>query len=381
MDASPRRGTGARILFVVPAAALLLTGLYAGLVLLGVPVPLILSERLADLHSTLLVFGFVGTLISLERAVALRARWAYLAPGLLAVGSILTLTPMPVAVGKAVVTVGLVVHLLQYRAIWRRQPMTATAVQAVGVAVAVAAAVAWAGGVGAPSLVPLLAAFLVLTIAGERLELARMLAPGVAAERVVFGLSLALGFGSVVSLVMPVVAVPLCGTILLALVAWLLRHDIARLTIRQSGLPRFVAVCVYAGYTWLALAGLAWLLGGARTEGPVYDAATHAIFLGFVITMIMAHAPLILPAVLRVSIPYHPALYVPVALLQLSLLVRVVAGDAWQSTIALQAGGIGAIVAIVLFAATAVTVSVLHGRQTRRLPDRQTRARREESPR
>ena len=138
----------------------------------------------------------------------------------------------------------------------------------------------------------------------------------------------------------------------------MLFRSIARVTVRHTGLARYVAVCLLAGYAWLAIAGAGWLLGGARTEGPIYDATTHAVFLGFVITMIMAHAPLILPAVLRVSIPYHPALYVPVALLQLALLVRVVAGDAWGWTVALQVGGAGAAVAMVLFGLTAVAVSL-----------------------
>ncbi len=340
---------------MVPAAALMLLGLNSGLLLMGVAMPIVNAP---DLHSTLLVFGFVGTLISLERAVALRAAWAYSAPVLLAAGSVLTLTAVPVVAGKAVIAVGLVMHALQYRAIWRRQPMTATAVQAAGAVTGIAAALAWCGGVPPNRLVPLLAVFLILTIAGERLELARLASPGARAERLLLILAVALSASALLTLTMPVIAVPVAGLLLLLMIAWLLRYDIVRGTIRQNGLPRFVAVCVYLGYGWLLIAGAGWLLGGARTEGTVYDATTHAIFLGFVITMIMAHAPLILPAVLQVNIPYHRALYVPVALLQAALLVRVVAGDAWELPGALQAGGIGAVAAILLFAATAVTVSL-----------------------
>lgn len=356
VDAAPPRRPAVRLALVVPAAALLVLGLNAGLLLLGLRMPLL--ERLPDLHAPLLVFGFVGTLISLERAVALRALWAYAAPALIALGMILTLTPAPLVAGQAIVAAGLVVHALQYAAIWKRQPMTATGVQALGAISAVAAAVAWTGGVPPARLVPLFAAFLVLTIAGERLELARIASPGVKAERALLVIGLALAASALVSLTSPVVAVPAAGVVLLALVAWLVRYDIARATVRQTGLPRYVAVCLFAGYAWLAVAGAGWLLGGARVEGAVYDATTHAIFLGFVITMIMAHAPIILPAVLGVAIPYHPALYAPVALLQASLLVRVVAGDAWGSPLALQAGGVGAVAAILLFGATAVTLSL-----------------------
>ncbi|GMA92632.1 hypothetical protein GCM10025869_31610 [Homoserinibacter gongjuensis] len=81
-------------MLIAPAGALLLLGLYAGLVLIGMPLP-VFADRLAELHAPLLVFGFVGTLISLERAVALRRAWAYAAPVLLAVGALLALSPAP----------------------------------------------------------------------------------------------------------------------------------------------------------------------------------------------------------------------------------------------------------------------------------------------
>ena len=45
---------------------------------------------------------------------------------------------------------------------------------------------------------------------------------------------------------------------------------------------------------------------GAR--GAAYDAVVHAVFLGFTISMIMAHAPVILPAVLRRPLPYRPVM-------------------------------------------------------------------------
>ena len=351
-------GPRARLLLIAPAVVVLILGITAGLLLLGLRVPTV-TERLPDLHAPLMVFGFVGTLISLERAVALRAGWAYAAPLLLVSGAVLTVSPLPLLVGQVLIVVGSGVHLSQYRAIWRRQPATATAIQALGAATALVASIVWSGGVSAAFLVPLLAVFLVLTIAGERLELARVAAPGVVAERVFFGGALALATAAVLTLTAPGVAVPAAGALLIGVAAWLIRFDVARVTVHQRGLPRYVAVNLLLGYGWLIVAGTGWLLGGARTVGPLYDATTHAIFLGFVITLIMAHAPLILPAVLRVRIPYHPALYVAVTVLQLSLLVRVVIGDAWDNVLAVQLGGVGSVVAIVMFGVTVVTVSVI----------------------
>jgi len=35
----------------------------------------------------------------------------------------------------------------------------------------------------------------------------------------------------------------------------------------------------------------------------------HSIFVGFTISMIFGHAPIILPAVLNRMLPYHPSFY------------------------------------------------------------------------
>jgi hypothetical protein len=107
------------------------------------------------------------------------------------------------------------------------------------------------------------------------------------------------------------------GVVLVLLAAWLFAFDLARLTIRQDRLPRYVAACLLAGYFWLGVGGALMALAVG------YDAALHAIFVGFVFSMVFGHAPVILPAVLRVRFPYHPLLYAPLVLLHASLAVRV----------------------------------------------------------
>lgn len=91
-----------------------------------------------------------------------------------------------------------------------------------------------------------------------------------------------------------------------------------------------------------------------------YDAVLHAVFLGFVMSMVMAHAPVILPAVLRRPLPYRPVMYVPLALLHSTLVLRVLVGDARDVPWAVQVGGVGNIVAVLTFVAVAAT-SVLRG--------------------
>lgn len=348
-----RRGVGqGRLPFLLPGAVALLAGLDAALMLLGLPAP-VTAARLPDVHGMLLVLGFVGTLISLERAVALGHRAGYLAPGLLGAAALLLVSPLSLGIGKAVLLAGSVAMASVYVPLWRRQRDDAVLVQVLGAVLAVGAATLWLGGVPVPRLLPWLVGFVVLTIAGERLELARI-AMGAQAGRAMVLLSATLLVVVTASLLWPVVATPLLGLALSGLVGWLVVHDVARRTVRSAGLTRFMAVSMLAGYLWLAVAAGVWLLGGPATEGVRYDAVVHAVFLGFTLSMIMAHAPVILPAVLRRPLRYHPVFLVPAALLHGSLALRLWAGDALGLRLAWQVGGALDIVALLGFVTVVV---------------------------
>lgn len=348
------RPASGRVLLVLPAGLALLAGLDAALLLLDVPAP-VRTQRLPEVHGVLLVLGFVGTLIALERAVALRRPAGFAAPALLGAGGVLLVSPAPLVAGRLVLVLGAAALVAVYVPLWRRQRDDSVLVQLLGGVVATGAAILWLGGAEVPVLLPWLAGFVVLTIAGERLELARLaMGPG-AGSRLVL-LSGALVAGVAASLLWPTPGTPVLGVTLLALTGWLAVHDVARRTIRAEGVARLMAACMLAGYVWLAVAGAVWLLGPAGT-GAVgaggYDAVVHAVFLGFTISMIMAHAPTILPAVLRRPLPYHPALWVPAGLLHLGLVVRLWIGDGLGSQVAWQVGGVLNVVALLLFVAVA----------------------------
>jgi hypothetical protein len=68
-----------RIPLLILGFASLIIGVGAGLLRLGWAVPRPAAD-LAAFHGPLMVSGFFGTVISLERAVALAQRWAYLGP-------------------------------------------------------------------------------------------------------------------------------------------------------------------------------------------------------------------------------------------------------------------------------------------------------------
>jgi hypothetical protein len=138
------------------------------------------------------------------------------------------------------------------------------------------------------------------------------------------------------------------GVVLLLLAAWLVVFDLARVTIRQDRLPRYVAACLLAGYFWLGCLGADCACHWLRRRAA-------RVFVGFVFSMVFGHAPVILPAVLRVRFPYHPVLYLPLALLHASLAVRVL--------VSMPLGAWGNAAAIVLFVLVSLSLVTMFDRR------------------
>lgn len=338
-------------------------GVTAGLVRLGWNVPLT-SPGVIVLHGPLMVSGFFGTLISLERAVAVAKRWAYAAPLLSGLGGAALIAGMPA--GAWLIAAGSLVMLTASVSIYRRQRAMFTATLALGAGSWLVGNILWSAGLVVAASVPWWAGFLVLTIAGERLELSRFLPPSRSARRL-FAVIVALLIASLLlATVRPAAGQWLLALVLLALTLWLGRYDIARRTIKEQGLTRFIAVALLSAYVWLGAGALIGLFAGGMFGGNAYDATLHAVFLGFVFSMVFGHAPIILPSVTRFPLPYHPVFYLHLVLLHLSLLLRL-AGDllgnpAWRST-----GGLLNATAVLLFVLITVG-SVLRGTWGKRRP-------------
>jgi hypothetical protein len=343
-----------RLPLLLLAFAALVVGIGAGLARLGFGMPGLVAHA-AALHGPLMIGGFFGVVISLERAVAIGRGWAYLAPLLAGFGGVAAIVgALPVA-GWLMLAGGLVLVAASLD-ILRRQPALFTLTIAAGAACWAAGTALWASGTPVHEVVTWWLAFLVLTIAGERLELSRFLPPSPWARRVFAAILLA--FAAALAGGTRAWAQPLFAAALLALAGWLARQDVARRTVRGRGLTRFIAVCLLSGYAWLAIGGaLALAAGGFDPASPSYGAALHALGLGFVFAMVFGHAPVIVPSVMRVAVPYHPIFYLPLALLHASLAVRLI-GDAggvhgWKSlggllnALALAAFVLGTIAAVV----------------------------------
>jgi hypothetical protein len=74
----------------------------------------------------------------------------------------------------------------------------------------------------------------------------------------------------------------------------------------------------------------------------------HAIFLGFVFSMIFAHAPIILPTITGLALPFANAFYLHAGLLHVSLFLRVAGDLAWSRSLQ-QWGGVLNVLSILLF--------------------------------
>ena len=353
-------GPAARVPLLVLGLVALILGVAGGLVRLGFALPAPAAGIVW--HGALMASAFFGTLISIERAVAIGRWWAYGAPAACGAGGIALLLS-DTRLGFALLVLGAALYVLASGVIYLRQRTLHTGVLALGALGLLAANLALAAGLPSEAAVPSWIAFFALTIGGERLELSR-LAPVPPAARLGFGvLSAAVLASALLALWSFDAGLRIGGALLLLSAGWLARYDIASRTVRASGLTRYIAVCLLAGYAWLALGGALLAARGGFTGGrDLWDAALHAVFIGFVFSMVFGHAPVILPAVLRVAFPYRGVLYVPLVLLHVTLVVRVL-GDFGVASGWRGAGGAGNALAIALF--IVVAAALVLGRSAR----------------
>ena len=358
--AAARRPAFERLPLLLLGFVALAAGTGAGLARLAWPMPAAVAQA-AAWHGPLMVCGFFGVVISLERAVALGRAWAYAAPLLAGLGTALALHGGGAWAASFYLAGGIVLGLATL-AVLRRQREPFVVLLALAAACWPVGTALWVGGAALHEVLPWWLGFLVLTIAGERLELSRFMPPSRHAARVFAGL-VVLHLGALLAWPWPP-APRLFGVTLLGLAAWLLRQDIARRTVRQRGLTRFIAVCLLSGYFWLAVGGAVIAVHGLAPGSAAYDAALHALVLGFVFAMVFGHAPVIFPAVLRVAVPYDATFYAPLVLLHGALALRL-AGSALASHEALRWGALLSALALLAFIGNTAR-AVIGGRRAAR---------------
>lgn len=331
--------------FVALAILALLFALWAGLLRLGWSLPDL--SNLASIHGPLMVSGFLGTLIALERAVAIRQKWMFAVPVMIGLGwiSLLILPPF----GVFLLTLGSLGALGILGVMVHREPKIHTITMSIGMLAWVIGNILWMFGLPIFQIVFWWQAFLILTIGGERLELSRVLRPTQSQIRLFMLAAVILLAGAVLALFKLDWSARLSGLAMLSLSFWFLKNDLAMRNISHPlPLTRYIAICLFAGFIWLGVGGAFQLYFGAQYAGPYYDAALHTVFVGFVISMIFGHAPIIFPAILGAPVKFYPAFYAQFILLHLSLFVRI-GGDFLSNQTIRQWGGLFNEIAILLF--------------------------------
>ena len=350
-------GARLRLPLVLLHVVLLVAAVLAGLQRMGWSVSWP-PAAFAAYHGPLMTVMFFGGLIALERAVALGRLSLYAAPVFLGSAGIVWLLGAPLGVVQALAVLGAAVFAVVAWVMVQHHRALYTETMGLGIVAFAIGTALWAWGHPLSRVIWWWVAFFVLTIAGERLELGRLTG---AAQRYghLFrgGLVLTL-VGLLLAEVWPPGGVRLYALGTLALGLWLLKYDIARFTIRQPGLPRFAAACLLSGYFWLILGAAVIVVAGFVQGGLLYDAALHAVMLGFVFAMVFGHAPIIFPALLGLPIRFHPALYLPLAVLHLSLLMRF-AADLLHSPLGRRWGGMFNAISIALYFGIMVVVRVV----------------------
>lgn len=270
-------------------------------------------------HGLLMVGSFLGTLISIERAMVMKQRtWLFIPfltgisifPFLLGFTDLGLILLMAGSLG-----LGIIMHLQT-----PKHPEFHSALLYAGAA-------SWFIGNLLAYQTGLIAAgstwwigFLLFTIVGERLELNQFL-PVPSWSKLALKLLLIL---FTLGLIIPFHAWgnELMGLASFPIAIWLLVFDMAKVAARKKDQFRYIGIGLRMGYVWLGIYGL--ILLGMESHSLFYDLLLHTFFLGFTFSMIWAHAPIIFPTIFAIrETPYHPILWVTWTLFQVSLAGRI----------------------------------------------------------
>jgi hypothetical protein len=301
-----------RIPFLILAFLCLLVGIWTGLTRLGwelTPLPSTLH------HGAIMVGGFIGTLILLEKIVPLKIKALYIFPILSAASCLLFSVgqPMMAIASLSLASLGLVLTFLLYL---RKEHGPVQYMMVIG-------SVCWLTGniflflrPFYPAVVSWWIAFALFVIISERLELMKFLPVSKLAKTNLYALLLLFLIGLINSFHGP--GSLIYGASLIGISIWAMRYDIIGITIHKTKLTRYIAVALVLGYFSL-------LLTGILTNWLSYDTTIHSFFIGFVFSMIFAHGPVIIPGVLGISFkPYHKLFYFWLGLLHISWITRTI---------------------------------------------------------
>lgn len=313
----------------------------------------ILYPNMVAFHGVLMVSGFLGTVITLERSAALEWSPGYVFALLSGLGAFIVGTGWGIEAGMIMIILAGMGLVGMYVFILSRQPTWHTFIMSLGGVLWFVGDIFWLQAYPFVYTANLWAGFLILTVVGERIELSRMIQIS-DSERAQAGiLSMIFMCGLLIHVLWTNLGVITSAFSLVLLAIWLLKNDLGRVTINQTGLPKFMAYCLLTGFIWLIIGAVISVLYLKVPDHLYYDAYLHAIFLGFIFSMIFAHAPVIIPSLTGWSVGFYERFYLHYLLLQASIIIRL-AGDFLGDSMIRELGGILNGLAIILFLASTV---------------------------
>ena len=333
-----------KTIFVLPfIIACLLAAIWSGWIRIGVSLPV---SSVAAHHGSLMINGFLASLIFLERAVTFKSRLALLLPALNTLSIILQVLRVPYAeyiylLCDTAFIVMCIYFINKYKELYYYVFLTGAFCLLAGNIVLYKTQMY-------PVAVVWWMEFLLFSIVAERLELTRFLPTNKT---------------KVLLLVASLVAVFISGFIpfhqygglvfaisLVTTAIWLLKYDMAFKSIKAKGQHKYSGLLLIVGYCWIIITSVLLTMWEDILFG--YDALIHSFFIGFVFSMIFSHAPIILPAVSGLSVKiYRPVLYLWFILLQFSLIARML-GNVCEISFLRKIGGIVNGIVMILFFVT-----------------------------
>ncbi|GAB4185631.1 MAG: hypothetical protein OHK0057_09500 [Thermoflexibacter sp.] len=310
-------------------------------------------------HGAIMASGFLASLILLEKIVLLHKSWFLLFPFINVLSVPLFLLDFHIVgiicllIGSTAM-VGIAIYfILKYKESYHYLLLGG-------------AVLLWMGNFKLllnsfyPTTIPFLMGFFLLVIVGERLEMSRFLPVSKFKINILWALIMIWVAGVLfISFHSQFFAF---ASVLLSLIAlWLLQNDMPKHSIKKAGLHRFVGINLIIAYLWLFIFGI-WQFLPLKIAFA-YDAYLHLFFIGFVLSMVLAHAPVILPSVLKLGVkPFYSGLYVWVSAMQISLIIRII-GDVNGNLAWRKIGGVLNGVGFIGYLAMVAILMILGGRK------------------
>ena len=271
-------------------------------------------------HGHLMVGGFLAGVIMFERMIALRIKSLIWVPYAYMFSAILLHTGFTaIRVIHFAALGGWVLHRwFAYRAFHKMdKPLVESAAY-----ITLSSALNYPGGLTAGPVVALAAlAFPAVTILVERLEMSlnfHKTAAKIALWMLIAWCALwnAAIWWNHLSLTV------LGAATLLVAIAAITQDRSLRISNAAGALHRFLQRSLFVAYAWLILSAVLMMLSAHLPGAVVKDVLFHSMGLGFIFTMLLAHAPLILPAALG-KLPAQSAPVLPFLLFQFMTVLRI----------------------------------------------------------